>query len=92
MLLCNQQLEFEKSYNHRDSPEVQHKLFELVCAPGQRDNDVDWDVGCIHPLGFHLHQRSKGTKKDQASEFITRFPTEGQLVQRTFVLLCASDT
>lgn len=73
------------------SPEVLHELFELVRAPGQRDDDVDRDVGRVHPLVLHLHQRSKGPEQDQSSEFITRLPSEGQLVQRPFVLLCTSD-
>lgn len=73
-------------------PEVMHELFELVCASGQRDNDVDWDIDCVHPLVFHLQQWSKGTEEDQTPEFIAWLPSEGQLVQRPFVPLCAGDT
>lgn len=82
----------KKRFNRRVSPEVVHEVFELVCAFGQRDDDVDWDAGCVHPLVFHLHQRPKGAEEDQASEFITGLPSEGQLVQRPFVLLCTGDT
>lgn len=69
-----------------------HELFELVRASGQRDDDVDGDVGCVHPLVLHLHQRPEGTEEDQAPEFITGLASEGQLIQCPFVLLCAGDT
>lgn len=76
---------------HSVSPEVLHELLELVCASRQWDDDVDQDGGCVHPLIFHLHQWSKGTEEDQASELIACLSSEGQLVQRPFVLLCPSD-
>ena len=69
-----------------------HELFELVRASGQWDDDVDWDVDCVHPLVFHLHQRPKWTEEDETPEFLTRLPSEGQLIQRPFVLLCTGDT
>lgn len=68
-----------------------HEMFELVRAPGKRHDDVDGDVGRVHLLVFHLHQRPEGPEEDEASELITRLPSEGQLVQRAFVLLCPGD-
>ena len=69
-----------------------HELFELVRASGKRDDDVDQDIGRVHPLILHLHKGSKGPEEDQASEFISRLPSEGQLVESAFVFLCSSDT
>lgn len=73
------------------SPEVVHELLELVRASGQRHNDVDEYVGRVHPLAFHLQEWTEGPEEDQASEVVARLAPEGQLVQRTFVPLCASD-
>lgn len=69
-----------------------HELLELVRASGERDDDVDEHIGCVHSLVFHLQEWSEGPEKNQASEFITWLPSEGQLVQRTFVLFCTRDT
>lgn len=68
-----------------------HELLELVRAPGQGDDDVDWDVGCVHPLIFHLHQRPERPEEDQTPEVVTRLASEGQLVQCPLVLLCTGD-
>lgn len=78
-------------FNQCYLPEVLHELFELVCASRQRDDDVYQDGGCVHLVIFHLHQRSKRTEEDQASELITCLSPEGQLVQCPFVPLCPSD-
>lgn len=78
--------------HQRISPEVVHELLELVGASGQRDNDVDEDVGRVHPLVFDLYQGSKRPEERQTLEFTGRLASEGQLIQRPFVLLCASDT
>lgn len=69
-----------------------HELFELVRAPGQGHDDVDWDVGSVHPLVFNLHQWPKGTEEDQTPEFLSGLSSEGQLVHRPFVLLCTGDS
>lgn len=68
-----------------------HELFELVRALGQRDDDVDGDAGRVHPLVFHLHQRAERTEEDQSAELAGGLPSEGQLVQRPFVLLRPHD-
>lgn len=55
----------------QNSPEVVHELLELVRASGERDDDVDEHIGCVHSLVFHLQEWSEGPEEDQASEFIT---------------------
>lgn len=72
--------------------EVVHELFEFIRSSRKWDDDVNQDVGRVHPLAFHLHQGSKGPEENQAPELMSGLPSEGQLVQRSFVLLCTSDT
>lgn len=69
-----------------------HELFELVRAPGQWDNDVDGDIGCVNSLVFHLHEWPKRPKQNKASEFVALVSSESQLIQGSLVLLCSGDT
>lgn len=45
-------------------PEVVHELFELIRSSRQRDDDVNQDIGCVHPFTFDLHQGSEGSEED----------------------------
>lgn len=72
-------------------PEVLHELSELVHPLCQWHDDVDERVGHVEFFFFYFHDRAKRSEQDKAPEFVLVVPFERELIQSSFILLCAVD-